>query len=196
MAFVMDCFGGAATRVHLVKYSEEEGISPDSSSRLLMFYGLTSCFARLVTGRVCNLTWINPHFVFQVGSFIAALSVIFVTLARSYIGFLSCSVLFGLGGGISIATSNLIFLTCVDPGRRASAFGLASCLGSLSILSSPPLAGFLADQLESYAPSFYLAGGTLLLCALLPFLLLCVKTNRNNEGDQEMIAVEKDEQTC
>ena len=56
------------------------------------------------------------------------------------------------------------------------------------------LKGFLADQLESYAPSFYLAGGTLLLCALLPFLLLCVKTNRNNEGDQEMIAVEKDEQ--
>ncbi|KAJ7369308.1 hypothetical protein OS493_039875 [Desmophyllum pertusum] len=156
MAFVMDRFGGAVTRVHLVKYSEEEGISPGSSSRLLMFYGLTSCFARLVTGRVCNLTWINPHFVFQVGSFIAALSVIFVTLARSYIGFLSCSVLFGLGAGISIATSNLIFLTCVDPGRRASAFGLASCLGSLSILSSPPLAGFLADQLESYAPSFLL----------------------------------------
>ncbi|KAL9954126.1 hypothetical protein ACROYT_G041624 [Oculina patagonica] len=98
---------------------------------------------------------------------------------------------FGVGAGTSVTTSNLIFLTCVDKQRRASAFGLASCLGSLSILTSPPLAGFLADELESYAPSFFLAGSTLLLCAVLPFVLLCVKVNRNDESDQqEMIAVE------
>ena len=55
--------------------------------------------------------------------------------------------------------------------------------------------GFLADTLGSYAPSFYLAGGVLLLCAVLPFVLLCVKAkNRNDESDQEMIAVEEDGQ--
>ena len=124
-----------------VKYSEEQGISPDNSARLLMFYGLSSCIARVLAGRVCDLTWVNPHFVFQVGSFIAALSIILVPLAQSYIHFLVCSLCFGLGGGISITTSNLIFLTCVDERRRASAFGLASFMASFSILSSPPLAG-------------------------------------------------------
>lgn len=55
----------------------------------------------------------------------------------------------------------------------------------------PVFKGFLADQLESYAPSFYLAGSTLLLCAVLPFVLLCLKVNRNDESDlQEMIGVE------
>ena len=124
-----------------MKYSEEQGISPDNSARLLMFYGLSSCIARLLAGRVCDLTWVNPHYVFQVGNFIAALSIIFAPLARNYIHFLVCGLFFGLGAGISISTSNLIFLTCVDERRRASAFGLASCLGSLTILSAPPLAG-------------------------------------------------------
>ena len=124
-----------------VKYSEEQGTSPDNSARLLMFYGLSSCIARLLAGRVCDLTWVNPHYVFQVGNFIAALSVIFAPLARSYIHFLLCGLFFGLGAGISISTSNLVFLTCVDEKRRASAFGLASCLGSFAILSAPPLAG-------------------------------------------------------
>ena len=124
-----------------MKYSEEEGVSPDNSPRLLMFYGLTSCIARLLAGRVCDLKCINPYYVFQVGSFTAASSIILLPLARSYIHFLVCSLFFGLGAGTSIATSNLIFLTCVDKRRRASAFGLASCLSSLSILASPPLAG-------------------------------------------------------
>ena len=57
------------------------------------------------------------------------------------------------------------------------------------------LRGFLADTLESYAPSFYLAGGVLLLCAVFPFVLLCVKAKNESDGsDQEMIAVEEDEQ--
>ena len=124
-----------------MKYSEEQGVSPDNSARLLMFYGLSSCIARLVAGRVCDVTWVNPQYVFQVGNFIAALSIIFAPLAGSYVHFLVCGLFFGVGAGISIATSNLIFLTCVDERRRASAFGLASCLASFSILSSPPLAG-------------------------------------------------------
>ena len=53
--------------------------------------------------------------------------------------------------------------------------------------------GFLADTLGSYAPSFYLAGGVLLLCAVLPFVLLCpvgVK-KENDESDQEMMAMDR-----
>ena len=53
--------------------------------------------------------------------------------------------------------------------------------------------GFLADTLGSYAPSFYLAGGVLLLCAVLPFVLLCpVEVKKeNDESDQEMMAMDR-----
>ena len=106
-----------------------------------MFYGLTSCFARLLAGRVCDLTWINHRLVFQVGGCIGGVSVILVTVAQSYVPFVLCSVFFGLGNGIIVTTSNLIFLTCVDVERRASAFGLANCLSSFALASAPPFAG-------------------------------------------------------
>ena len=106
-----------------------------------MTTGLASCIGRLVAGFVCNLKFINPRYVFQVGSFVTAVSVILFTVVHSYGLFVFLSALFGVAQGAVTATSNLIFLTCVDNKRRASAFGLGSCLTSLAILSSPPFAG-------------------------------------------------------
>ena len=131
-----------------MKYAEEQGLSPDNSARLLMFYGLGSCIARLLAGRVCNLTWVNPHFVFQIGGCISGVSVLLFTVARNYLSFVLCSVSFGLGNGSVVTTSNLIFLTCVDVKRRASAFGLANCLTSFVIASAPPFAGKFSTELK------------------------------------------------
>ena len=124
-----------------MKYSEEQGISSDRSSKLLMFFGLTSCIARLLAGCVCDLKCINPCFVFQVGGCIAGASVLVLTMAQSYVLFVLCSIFFGVGNGIVVTTGNLLFLTCVDEKRRASAFGLANCLSSFAIASAPPFAG-------------------------------------------------------
>ena len=106
-----------------------------------MTTGLASCIGRLVAGFVCNLKFVNPRYVFQVSSFVTAVSVILFTVVPSYGLFVFLSALFGVAQGAVTATSNLIFLTCVDNKRRASAFGLASCLTSLAILTSPPFAG-------------------------------------------------------
>ena len=106
-----------------------------------MTTGIASCVGKLVAGFVCNVKFIDPRYVFQVGSFTNAVSVILFTVVHSYGLFVFASALFGVGQGAVAATSNLIFLTCVDNKRRASAFGLASCLTSLAILSSPPFAG-------------------------------------------------------
>ena len=124
-----------------MKYAEEEGMSSGRSSRLLMYFGLVSCIARLITGRLCDLTWINLHHVFQVGGFISAIAVTVFPVAHNYSLFVLFTVMLGVGQGIIITTSNLTFLTCVDNKRRASAFGLANCLTSFATVSSPPLAG-------------------------------------------------------
>ncbi|PFX23315.1 Monocarboxylate transporter 12 [Stylophora pistillata] len=44
LAFVLDRFGQSPTRTHLVNYAEERGLSAGNSSRLLMYFGLTSSF--------------------------------------------------------------------------------------------------------------------------------------------------------
>ena len=90
---------------------------------------------------MCNLKFINPNFVFQVGAFISAVTVLLFTMAHDYSVFLLCIIFFGVGQGSLITAANLIILTCVDIEKRASAFGLANFLTSLAILSSPPLAG-------------------------------------------------------
>ena len=97
---------------------------------------------------MCNLRWVNPRFVLQVGGFASGVSVLLFTVARSYLSFLLCSVSFGLGNGTVVTTSNLIFLTCVDVKRRASAFGLANCLTSFAIASAPPFAGEFENEIN------------------------------------------------
>ena len=61
-----------------------------------MFYGLASCIAGLLAGPVCNLTRINPRYVFQVGSLIAAVSVVLLPLPNSQTRFILCSVFLAL----------------------------------------------------------------------------------------------------
>ena len=124
-----------------VKYAEEQGLPADSSSRLLMYFGLASCIARLVAGCVCDLTRVNPRYIFQVGSLITAVSVILLPLANSQTRFILCSVSFGVGNGITLTSMNVVLLNCVEAKRRASAFGLANFLSSFSVLSFPPLIG-------------------------------------------------------
>lgn len=106
-----------------------------------MYFGLTSSIARLVTCRVCDLTRVNPRYVFQVGSLIAAVSVILLPWANSQTRFILCSGFFGLRNGVTLTSLNVVLLTCVEAKRRASAFGLANFLSSFSVLSSPPLIG-------------------------------------------------------
>ena len=124
-----------------MKYAEEQGLPADSSSRLLMYFGLASFIARLAAGCVCDLTRVNPRYVFQVGSLITAVSVILLPLANSQTRFILCSVFFGVGNGITLTSMNVVLLNCVEAKRRASAFGLANFLSSFSVLSSPPLIG-------------------------------------------------------
>lgn len=185
LAYAMYFTGKTVPNIHLVKYAQEQGISFAPASRLLMYDGLSSCIARIVTGFVCNVKFINPCFVYQAGAFTTALSFVLFTAATSYSWFALFSVFSGLGKGITIMTSNLILLTCVDNERRATAFGLVNCLASFAHLASPPFAGFLADKLETYAPAFYFAAAALLVCSLLPFLLLCIKVHKPLESEDE-----------
>lgn len=115
-----------------------------------MFDGLSSCIARIITGFICNVKFINPCFVYQAGAFTTGLSFVLFTTATSYFWFALFSVFSGLGMGITIMTSNLILLTCVDNERRATAFGLANCLASFAQLASPPFAGNLYSSQNEF----------------------------------------------
>ncbi|KAJ7330727.1 hypothetical protein OS493_021656 [Desmophyllum pertusum] len=56
-------FGMYIPYINLVKYCEDLGITAQKASRLFIFIGLASCFARLMTGRLCDDKRVNPVYI-------------------------------------------------------------------------------------------------------------------------------------
>ena len=124
-----------------VKYCLELGISADSASTLFIFIGLASSFSRVVTGRMCDISWINTIFVYQFGNLLVGLITICLLLIRDYTGMVVFAIVYGVGDGIFITTMNSLLVFTVEEKRRASALGLGNFLLSLGIAGGPPLAG-------------------------------------------------------
>ena len=106
-----------------------------------MFMGATSFISRIAAGRLCDVIWINPRYVYQLGAFVNGLVICFLPFGRSYASFVALTLVFGLSEGVNISVRNLILLTVVESKRRASAFGLANAFISVSIAGGAPLAG-------------------------------------------------------
>ncbi|CAH3147928.1 unnamed protein product, partial [Porites lobata] len=135
------CLGHYTPQLLLVKYCLEVGISADSASTLFIFIGLSSSFSRVVTGRMCDISWINTIFVYQFGNLLVGLITICLLLIKDYTGMVVFAIVYGVGDGIFITTMNSLLMFTVDEKRRASALGLGNFLLSLGIAGGPPLAG-------------------------------------------------------
>ncbi|KAJ7394425.1 hypothetical protein OS493_000234 [Desmophyllum pertusum] len=59
--------------------------------------------------------------------------------------------------------------------------------------SGPPLAGYIADSTGSYAPAFYMAGGSIVTGASFYFMIYFFHKNEENvtESQTELVVVEK-----
>ncbi|KAJ7377374.1 hypothetical protein OS493_029734 [Desmophyllum pertusum] len=67
-----------------VKYCLDLGISADSASRLFIFLGLSSSVARIVSGRLCDVTWVNPILIYQFGDLLVGFATVVLPVIRSY----------------------------------------------------------------------------------------------------------------
>lgn len=117
-------------------------ISADKSSKLLMIFGVVSCVMRVIAGRLCDIRGVKAIHVFQIGVLVIGLAVLMLGVASTFVHFVVISLFYGIGDGISVTVSNLLLLTTVEPHKRASAFGLANFLISISIATGAPLAGW------------------------------------------------------
>ena len=95
----------------------------------------------MATGRLCDVKWIKPIYVFQVGMLTSGVAVVLFGVPSSYLPIAVISVFYGIGDGTSLTSGNLLLLTTVEPAKRASAFGLANVLISVSVATGAPLSG-------------------------------------------------------
>jgi len=167
-------FGHLVPQIHLIRYSQEMGISSEKGSKLFIYYGLCSTIGRLLGGIVCNHRRVNPFFVFQAAEFVAGLSTILVTLATSYAPLVIYIIIYGLADGFFF-NSLCVLLLVASPLKIAAVIGWEMTLVSFFLASGPPLAGLLADRLGSYVIPFQVAGGITMVGSFIPFMLLCYK---------------------
>ena len=100
-----------------VKYCLELGISADSASKLFIFIGLTSSVARVVIGRLCDISWVNRIYVYQFGNLLVGFMTVTLPVIRGYTGMLLFALVYGVGDGIFITTMNSMLVFTVDEKR-------------------------------------------------------------------------------
>ena len=86
---------------------------------------------------------VNPIYVFMVGLILDGSSVAYLSQAKSYGQLIAFAFSYGLADGLVIGTYNITVLYCVEPKKRASAFGLSAIFYGTMAATGPPLAGTL-----------------------------------------------------
>lgn len=124
-----------------MKYCLDLGISADSASRLFILFGLSSSIARIATGRICDVAWVNTIYIYQFGVIVDGFAIVVLPVIRKYTAFQVFSVVYGLADGIFITTMNSLLMFSVDEERRAAGLGLGNTLLSLGIVAGSPFAG-------------------------------------------------------
>ena len=124
-----------------VKHCKELGIAGNSAARLIMFFGIASFSALFVFAGLGDCKHVNSLNLVQGGSLVIAVSILLLPLARTYTAFVVFSIVDGFCDGVMASQVNLLLLTTVSTQLRATAFGYANCLVSLSITIGPSVAG-------------------------------------------------------
>lgn len=116
-------------------------MSADAASRLFIYIGIFTFIGRLLSGILSNMRHVNAIYVFMFGIILDGSSVIFLSQAKNYGHLITFSILYGLADGFVIGTFNILILYCVEPSKRASAFGVSALFYGITVATGPPLAG-------------------------------------------------------
>ncbi|XP_048585794.1 monocarboxylate transporter 3 [Nematostella vectensis] len=172
---VLAYFGFFIPNLHIVRYAEDLLISGTKASQLFIYMGICSTVFRVFMGRLLDLKWLTPLQGVQVSALIMGLSIIALGSVSSYYHFVIFAVFFGSGSGAFVITQAVMFQTSLETKKSAIGLGMGYFCLSVTVVSGAPTVGFIADQLGSYIPSFYVIGGILLFAAVFPCALYCYR---------------------
>lgn len=178
-------------QVHMASFCRDLGIQSKHSSMLYLGFGLASVIARLVVGKLCDKRFHAQH-IFQVAGFVMGVATLLCPVSsRSYALLMLYFVTFGFAEGSSATPINYLILNCIPDTQRSKSFGFWLFFLSFTMAIGPPFAGFIADELGSYIPAFYMSGSFMMSSALVVFVLRYFK-NRDDlplKDDQAQIMV-------
>lgn len=125
-----------------IKYTGELNIPQHKAARLYIFMGIATFLSRPLVGALCSVRALKPQYIYQIALFGNGIATLLLPLAQDYPGMVAYVVVYGACDGAYITMLNVLILSSLDDKRRASGFGIETCLASLTTLIGPPLAGW------------------------------------------------------
>ncbi|KAG6457555.1 hypothetical protein O3G_MSEX010382 [Manduca sexta] len=174
--------------VYTVPMSEKLGI--ENPPYLISIIGAANLVGRIILGYISDKPWVNRLLAYNLCLTIAGISTAMAMFCWEFWGLAMYATTFGFTIGAYVGLTSVVLVDLLGLERLTNAFGLLLLFQGIASLIGPPFAGLLYDALQSYAPGFYVAGGTISLSGLILFFIPVIERRTNRKRWLQETALE------
>ena len=120
---------------------QEIGFTEVKASRLYIYSGVASLLIRPVIGRVNDVSWINPCYIYTVTTALEGLVTLLLPMATTSFHFVMFFVVYGLADGTLGCGFSIAVLNSLPERLRPLGFGVYQCLSCITSACGPALGG-------------------------------------------------------
>ncbi|NWI10299.1 MOT6 protein, partial [Crypturellus soui] len=167
--------GFALPHIYLVPYAIHSGVEERMAALLISVIGFINIFIRPLTGLLSGLSFFTGRriYLYCLAVLLCGLSnFICIISAKFSVLILYCVTISIAMSGIGALTFQVL-MDVVEMDRFSSALGLFTILESITLLTGPPLTGFLVDITRNFHCVFYTSSFFLISAALFMTFSFC-----------------------
>ncbi|XP_060082430.1 monocarboxylate transporter 9-like [Ylistrum balloti] len=154
--------------VHLPNFAISRGTSGFEASFLMSITGIMNCVSRLFIGFAGNSEHISTIILyFGTFSLLGISTMLFPFYGSNFVGQAIYAAFLGTYSGCCYVLLATITPNLVGLKNLATAFGIEMTFTGVGTLIGPPIAGFILDSGGTYEASFFLAGSSAIIAAVL-----------------------------
>ncbi|KAJ0182023.1 hypothetical protein K1T71_002745 [Dendrolimus kikuchii] len=175
--------------VYIVQMSKEMGI--ENPQYLVSIIGASNLIGRITLGYISDKPWVNRLLAYNMCLTISGVATALVMACWEFWGLAIYSTVFGFTIGAYVGLTSVVLVDLLGLERLTNAFGLLLLFQGIASLLGSPIAGWLRDEMGSYAPGFFLAGGAIALSGIILFLIPLIERRNSRSQWNEDTALDQ-----
>ncbi|CAH1644759.1 unnamed protein product [Spodoptera littoralis] len=168
--------------VYTVPMSEALGV--ENPPYLISIIGGSNLVGRIILGYISDKPWVNRLLAYNLCLTIAGIGTAMAMACWEFWGLALYATTFGFTIGAYVGLTSVVLVDLLGIEKLTNAFGLLLLFQGIASLIGPPFAGWLFDTLHSYAPGFYVAGGTISLSGLILFFIPVIERRQQRRWEE------------
>ncbi|KAH9639842.1 hypothetical protein HF086_015693, partial [Spodoptera exigua] len=168
--------------VYTVPMSESLGV--ENPPYLISIIGGSNLVGRIILGYISDKPWVNRLLAYNLCLTIAGIGTAMAMACWEFWGLALYATTFGFTIGAYVGLTSVVLVDLLGIEKLTNAFGLLLLFQGIASLIGPPFAGWLFDTLHSYAPGFYVAGGTISLSGLILFFIPVIERRQQRRWEE------------